>query len=138
MHMWGSPWKYWDQLSKAMYDIQKTYKRLTLGGIILMKEKWGLIRYEYYPLGPKERLYQYVWKPFQKLYDTALFRNYLQWALAYAIVKAVRKYPMIRDEILEDVFWYLSDTAGDYVAKKLNMVDKSIDNGEERCFATEI
>lgn len=84
VHIWGDEWfeEYGDDLSAAMNYIQKMNKRLT-GQHIMMKEKYGTIRYESC----------FNWES----------TNEHVIILVKILYKTVKKWPHIALEILEDM-----------------------------------
>ncbi len=92
-HMWGDKNFDWDALGLAMDDIQLTVKK-ELGLTILLKEKYGTIRYEF------TAMWQYDNGGFFQ--DTLNEETLGQ--LKSIILEIADKYPHIKDEILEDFY----------------------------------
>ena len=95
-HEWGDDWPYWKDLNEVMDYIWKyVFKRSRCS--VIMKEKYGTIRYEW--VIPKD----YRWNSkIDFLYNmhVKLGRFFLE----KAIFKACNKWPHVRNEILDD-YW---------------------------------
>lgn len=125
MHYWGDDWEYWDDLEKAITFIGNyvhKYSRCRL----VMKEKWGCIRYEWL-IVPGATFYKpfYISFPFYR-YDRFLkekvqvtwhwesswlcrkWRAYGYYITRKAVKKACELFPHIKDEILEDFDWFIN------------------------------
>jgi hypothetical protein len=96
-HQWGDKWfeKNGLELSLAMNYIYTFVKRWSKCSLI-MKEKYGSVRYEY--LFPPLR---------GTLYCTWIYRKWVQygkWILKIAVHRACKKYPAVMREIVDDYY----------------------------------
>lgn len=87
-HIWGDKQFDWDGLGKAMDDIRVTTKE-ELGLDVMLKEKYGTIRYEHIGI--------WNWK------DTADIGPEVAQFTAL-VLNISDKYPHIKEEILEDLY----------------------------------
>ena len=90
-HQWGDEDFDWEALNEAMDYIGRfcgRWARL----VVLMKEKYGTIRYEF--------IYLWDWSRFKWV------RSYQEWVFQKSIERACRKWPHIEDEIKEDCWLY--------------------------------
>ncbi len=96
-HIWGDAWPYWNELYQAEDYIQKyvyRYSRCRLSS----KEKYGTIRYEFVT---PPRWTWYIW-------NCWLYFKWVRignWVLKRAVVRAAKKFPNVKNEILDDFTW---------------------------------
>lgn len=124
MHVWGDKWfeKNGQDLDKALTYIFEYVKRLS-GCVIILKEKWGTIRYEWiFPPGGSVRYGAYFKLPsmFDRPtrygnvprylwywnYENILYRYWVRfgkWVLTRAVKKACKKWPHLKTELTADL-----------------------------------
>lgn len=123
-HTWNDDWPYWEELYKAESYIVKWTYRLSLCHLS-SKEKYGTIRYEYiFPPGGR-RYKTPIIDAFLKLfgevnYDGHKYQKYM-WGNSYlynvwikfgkyilkkVVNRATKKFPNVKEEILEDLDWF--------------------------------
>lgn len=119
-HLWGDDWEHWNDLYKAETWIRKYVKRHSLCRII-SKEKYGSIRFEYL-LPPYTSLMRRsfgIYAPWKKTTRWGSYRPCLWcweqslvnrlwcklgwWTTKRAVLKAVKKWPYLKDELLSDI-----------------------------------
>lgn len=88
-HEWGEDFD-WDDLQEAMGFIYKYCKWLA-GLRVLMKEKYGTIRYEYV----------WLWRHS----DWRLINMWQNWIFKVVVTRACKKFPHIALEIIDDLKW---------------------------------
>jgi hypothetical protein len=109
MHWWGDEWNGWNDLTKAHNYIHRFVRRWS-GCYLMSKEKYGTIRYEHIfpPYGSmyyRNKLHRW-WLNSWIYYKWCAYGKFI---LSIAIKRAAKKYPKVKEEILED--W----DGGDYL-----------------------
>jgi len=106
-HIWGDNWPYWDELYAAQIYIQRYVERRS-GCYMLMKEKYGTIRYEHM-IPPSTSPYFLRWRKFYRIeqwwnqcYFIRLWKRYAYWLAKRAIFKILKQKPYLSHELLED------------------------------------
>ena len=102
MHEWGDEFfqQYGPELNKAM-DYIRDYVYYRSNYWVMMKEKYGTIRYEF--LYPQPYVYRSKWDKNKIIQCIRYYKFRLaMWLLDRAIKKACKKFPHIREEILWD------------------------------------
>ena len=98
-HTWGDEWPYWDDLRKAESYISSYVRKWSFCGIA-MKEKYGTLRYEF--LVPP-RWCWYRWNCWLYFKWVAFGKR----VLIRACYTAAKKYPNVKDEIFDDLDFFL-------------------------------
>lgn len=120
-HIWNDSWEHWGDLEKAGEWVFKQVKKNSLCTLVY-KEKWGSLRYEFIvPPGGHAICRKYAIKaPWRRhvrgvgcyrptLWAWTSSRLYYKWVAkgweetAVAVLKAVEKWPHLKDELLEDL-----------------------------------
>ena len=102
MHDWGDGWPYWDELWQAETTIVKAVKKYTRC-ILISKEKYGTIRYEY--MFPP---YCRVWysnklnRWWQQCWITHLWCKLGFYVAKRVILRILRDKPYLAEELLND------------------------------------
>ena len=94
-HCWGDDWEHWAELCKAESWICKMFERIRHKHIY-SKEKYGTIRYEY------------TWMWLENDDDWLVFKKIIR--------KAVRKFPNVAGEIVDDLAGLASGYFGAWCA----------------------
>ena len=103
-HEWGDEWfqTYGEELNHAMCWIETCFKRWT-GGIVVMKEKYGTIRYEYLFHTLFQRIYLKgkIQQVIQR-YIGSIWYRYASFIFRKLVIKAAIKFENVSMEILDD------------------------------------
>lgn len=96
-HEWGDNWPYWNDLYKAetyIYKYVYKYSKCRMN----MKEKYGTLRYS--DVIPP-RWTRYIFNC--RLYY--LYKRFANKILIKAVNKAIKKFPNIKKELIDDLDW---------------------------------
>lgn len=106
-HWWGDDWPYWDDLYAAeryLYKFTKRWSRCSIS----TKEKYGTIRYEWiFP--PWSGVFYHSriqgwWVNYSWLHRK--WARYGKWVLGLAVQRACKKWPQVKNELLDDWEWF--------------------------------
>lgn len=117
MHRWGDKdFHYWKEVNDAAEYIAKFCLKWSRMRVTGWKEKYGTVRvycsFGWYQLGelffPTSvfcRGPKILWRIYIPRWVNALIIPYHQWIYRIAYKKAIKKWPMIREEILSSADW---------------------------------
>jgi hypothetical protein len=121
MHSWGDKdFTYWNELNEAAKYIATFCERWGWICVTQYKEKWGTVRvycsFGFYQLGqmlsPSTMYYgnwpwysRWTWRIYLPRWINTLITPYQTWVYRLAYKNAIKKWPMIRKEILAGADW---------------------------------